>query len=158
MSRESTVGVILGMLAIGAVVAFALGGTSVETTVLPPVSLGDPQDVEPTAAVITAMRKSEGFSIFGLELGGTTHYLSVQFYETPGCWEVVSFGELWPTSFEECSGAVAIAGEISGIGNTGTGESMISVDVEVPEACYVAVARGGTWPSTASACVIEQDR
>ena len=158
MSRETNVGVILGVLVVGALVMFALRSTSTETEVLPSVTLGDPQDVEPTAAVITEKHESGGFSILGLRFGHTTYRMSVQFYDAPGCWEVVRFGEPWPTPFQDCTSRVAITGEISGIGNIATGESIIGVDVEVPEDCYQAVARGETWPPTAPACTHAPDR
>ncbi len=159
MSRETNVGVILGVLVVGALVMFALQSTSTETEVLPSVTLGDPQDVEPTAAVITEKHESGGFSILGLRFGRTTYRLSVQIFDAPGCFEVVSFGEPWPTPFQDCTSSVSITGEISGIGTTARGAStIIEVNVEVPEDCYQAVALGETWPPAAPACTHAPDR
>ena len=158
VSRETNAGLIVGVLVVGALIVLALRSTSTETEVLAPVTLGDPQDVEPTAAVITGKHESGGFSILGLRFGHRTYRLSVQFYDAPGCFEVVSFGDSWPTPFQDCSSGVSITGEISGIGNTATGESIIGVDVEVSEDCYQAVAPGEMWPPAAPACTHAPDR
>ena len=157
MSRATNTGLIVGVLVVGALIMLALLSTSTETEVLSPVTLGDPQDVEPTAAVITGKHESGGFSMLGLRFGHWTYHLSVQFYDAPGCFEVVSFGDPWPTPFQDCSSAVPITGEVSGIGNTATGASIIGVDVEVPEDCYQAVAPGETWPPAAPACTVPAD-
>ena len=58
VSRETNAGVIIGVLVVGALIIVALRSTSTETEVLPSVTLGDPQHVEPTAAVITGKHES----------------------------------------------------------------------------------------------------
>ena len=151
VSRGSNTGVIVGVLMVGALIVFALRSVSTETEVLPPVTLGDPQD-GPAAAVVVGKHQSGGISILGLRFGRTTYRMSVQFFTAPGCIELVRFGDRWPTPFEECSSTVPIRGEISGGGTAATGESIINVDVEVPEDCYESVARGESWPPAAPAC------
>ena len=152
MSRETNVAVIVAVIVVGALALLAGRSTYIETEVLPSVTLGDPQDVEPNAAVITGKHQTGGFSIAGLRFGHTTYRISVQFFAGPGCHELVDHGEPWPTPYQDCASAVPITGSISGLGNTGTGESIIGVDVEVAEDCYKAVALGENWPPPAPPC------
>ena len=152
VSRAANSGVIVGVLVVGALIVFALRSVSTETEVLTPVTLGDPQDAGPAAAVVIGKHQSGGISILGLRFGRTTYRMSVSFFAAPGCIGLVDFGDRWPTPFEECFSSVPITGEVSGGGSASTGESIISVDVEVPEDCYEAVARGESWPPAAPAC------
>ena len=153
MRRETNAGVIVGVLVVGIVIVFALRSTSTETTVLEPVSLGDPQDFEPTEALVIGKRETGGFSIVGLQFGHVTYRISVQFFAPPGCFERVDSGDPWPTAFAECASAVPVTGNVAGRGTTATGESIIAVEFEVPDECYEAVARGDSWPSAAPGCV-----
>jgi hypothetical protein len=149
------VGVVIGALLIGALLSLAGLSTSTETQALPAVTLGDPQDVEPTTAVITEKRQNGGFSIAGLRFGHTTYRIRVQFYAAPGCYELVDFRVPWPAPHQDCASDVPITGTISGLGIAATGESVIGVDVDVGEDCYKAVARGDTWPPATRTCSVE---
>lgn len=129
-------------------------GTS-EIEYLPSVTLDDPQDLGPSAmsaAVVLGTDQSGGSSFLWLDLGSKTYSVTVQFYAPPGCFELVEFGDQWPVPYPECSSDIPVAGEVTGLGNTPTGESMVAVDVEVARDCFDNVARGSSWPPAVSAC------
>lgn len=52
----------------------------------------------------------------------------------------------------ECASPVPIAGVISGGGITPTGETIVTVDVEVSGDCYDTIIVGDEWPPRATAC------
>ncbi len=151
MNRISNASIIVVVLVLAAAVVLALRPGSTETEVLPDVPLPDPLD-DPAGAVVVGLYESGGFSLLGLQFGTVTRTLSVQFHAAPGCFDHASFGDPWPTPFEECSSAVTIEGTISGGGIAPTGETIVSVDVEVPGDCYDTVSRGDRWPLSAAVC------
>jgi hypothetical protein len=152
VSRESIAAGILGALVVGVLVVVALAPNSTTSEVLPPITLEDPESVEPNAAVVVAKHESGGSSIFGFTISRTTHFVHVQFFDEPQCHAVVSSGEAWPTSHEECSSTVPVRGEVSGIGITATGRSIIGVELGVSGTCYDAVTPGDSWPTSAPEC------
>jgi hypothetical protein len=154
MNRISNTSIIVAVLVLAAVVALALRPGSTETVVFPDVPLPDPVD-DPAGAVVVGRHESGGFSLFGLQLGTVTRTVTVQFHAAPGCFDHASYGDPWPAPFAECSSAVAIEGTISGGGIAPTGETIVSVDVEVPGDCYDAVRRGDRWPFSAAECSAE---
>jgi len=144
-------GILVVVLVLAAVAVLALRPGSTQTEVLPAVPLPDPLD-DPAGAVVVGLHESGGFSLFGLQFGTVTRTLSVQFHAAPGCFDHTSFGDPWPAPFAECSSAVTIEGTISGGGNAPTGETIVSVDVEVPSECYDTISRGDRWPLSAAVC------
>ena len=148
---------VLAGVAVLVVGLLALRPGTVEIQHLPPVTLGDPQDVGPSgtsAGVVIAKNQSGGTSLLGLRFGRTTYRVRVQFYAPPGCFGLVEFGDQWPAPFAECSSDIPVAGEVTGLGNAPTGESIIGVDVEVTEACFAEVATGTSWPPNVLACTV----
>jgi hypothetical protein len=152
VSRESIAAAILGALVVGVLVVVALAPNSTTSEVLPPITLEDPESVEPNAAVVMEKHESGGSSIFGFTIRRTSHFVRVQFFDEPGCHAVVSSSEAWPTSHEECRSTVPVRGEVSGIGITATGQSIIGVDIEVSGTCYDTVTPGDSWPTSAPEC------
>jgi hypothetical protein len=151
MSRISNGSIIVGVLVIAAALGLGLRPGSTETVFLSEVPLPDPVD-DPAAAVVVGMYETGGFSLFGLQIGAVTHTVTVSFHAAPGCFDHASFGDPWPTPFEECSSTVTIEGIISGGGTEYTGDTIVSVDVEVPDDCYDTVNRGDPWPFSAAEC------
>ncbi len=154
---NSEVKPILAVVAVVAVVilaVMALRGTSIETEVLPPVDVGTPGDTVPdggpVARVISKV-ETPGRSFLWFRMSDPSYEVTVQFFAPPGCSGSVSFDDPWPTSDPSCATDVPVAGTVSGVGTTQTGESIIAVDVEVDPECFAAVERGDYWPS-ASAC------
>jgi len=96
--------------------------------------------------VVTGKTQSGGTSIFGIHFGHVTYRVSVQLIAAPGCFASVNFGDLWPTSLEECSVEASVEGEISGGGTAATGDSIIEVVFEVPRQCFDITAVGDMWP------------
>jgi hypothetical protein len=143
---------VLGFVVVAALV-MGLRFTTTETGVLPPVTLPDPGE-EPAAAVIVGRHQSGGMSFFGLSLGTITRTLEVQFYAPPGCVDVIAQDEPWPIAHPACAVDVPISGTISGRGIAPTGETIVSVAVDVSRDCYDAVALGDRWPP-AGECAIE---
>jgi len=152
MSRESIAATILGAIVVGVLIVVALAPGSTTIGVGPPIELDDVESLGLNAAVVSAKRESGGSSIFGFTIGRTSHLVAVQFFEDPGCHAVVSSGEPWPTPHEECRNTVPVSGEISGIGITATGQSIIGVELEVSGTCYDTVTPGDSWPTSAPEC------
>jgi hypothetical protein len=152
MSRESIGAAILGTLVVGAliVVALAPGTTTIE--IRPFIELDDVESSGPSAAIVIANHESGGSSIFGFTIRRTSHFVSVQFFDEPGCHAVVDAGEPWPTPYEECTSAMPVSGEISLTGITATGQSIIGVEFEVSGTCYETVTPGDSWPTSAPEC------
>ena len=121
--------------------------TTTETETHPPVTLPDPTDE--SAAIVIGRHKSGGFSLFGLQFGSVTSTIDVQFYAPPGCRDLVATGDAWPVAHPECAVPIAISGVVSGGGIAPTGETIMTVSLEVDRACYDAVALGDAWPPAA---------
>jgi hypothetical protein len=153
MSRESIAGVLIGTLVVGILVVVALAPGSTTTVVLPPIEFDVTESGGPNAAVVISKNESGGSSILGFRIGRTSYLVHVQFFDEPGCHAVVSSGERWPTSHEECRSTVPVRGQVSGIGIAPTGRSMIGVEVEVSDTCYETVTPGDAWPTSAPECV-----
>jgi hypothetical protein len=151
VNRVSNASIIVVILVLAAAVSLGLRPGSTESGFLSSVPLPDPLD-DPAGAVVVGQYETGGFSFFGLQLGTATRTVRVQFHAAPGCWDHASSGDPWPTPFEECSSPVTIEGTISGRGIAPTGETIVSVDVEVPGDCYDAISSGDRWPSTVAAC------
>jgi hypothetical protein len=152
MSRESIAAAILGALVVGVLVVVALAPNSTTTEVGPLIELDDVESLGLNAAVVITKHESGGSSIFGFTIRRTSHLLRVQFFDEPGCHAVVSSGEAWPTSHQECRSTVPVRGEISGIGITATGQSIIGVELEVSGTCHDTVTPGDPWPTSAPEC------
>jgi hypothetical protein len=150
-NRVSNTSTIVVVLIVAAVLALALRPGSTETEVLPEIPLPDPGD-DPAAAVVVGLTESGGFSLLGIQFGTVNHVVGVQFYAGPGCFDLASVDDPWPTPFEECSALLAIEGTISGGGIALTGEAIVVVDVSVPGDCFEAISRGDRWPPAADAC------
>jgi hypothetical protein len=152
VSRESIAAAILGALVVGVLVVVALAPNSTTTEVGPPIELDDVESLEPNAAVVTAKHESGGSSIFGFTIRRTNHFVRIQFFEEPLCHAVVSSGEAWPTSHKECRSTVPVRGDVSAIGITATGQSIIGVELEVSGTCHDTVTPGDPWPTSAPEC------
>ena len=132
----------------------ALRPSSTETGELRAVTLGDPQDLGTSgnpAAVVIGKNQSGGRSLLGIEFGQRNR-LSVQFYAPQGCSDLIDFGEQWPAPYNECTSAVPVTGAISGLGTAATGESIVTVDVEVTQDCFDDVTIGSPWPPAVATC------
>jgi hypothetical protein len=147
---------VLGGLALVAVVGVAaLAPNSTETQVFPGVPVGDPPapgTPEASTAVVVGKRTSGGTSLLGLHFGRRIYRVNVQFFAPPGCWQRIDFGDRWPTSEDECSSDVVVEGEVTGLGNAPTGESIVFVDVDVVRDCFDVVTAGVAWPTDLPAC------
>ncbi len=152
MSGRDSVGLIVGLLLLGAVLFFSLTGTRTETSVFSPTL--NAEDLEFDDALITGKSQSGGTSIFGMHFGKTTYYAHVLLIAGPGCFELAETGNPWPAPIEECSSPVAITGEISGGGVATTGDSLIEVVVEVDASCYAEVVGGELWPPKEADCTV----
>jgi len=153
---------VLGGLALVAVVGVAaLAPNSTETQVFPGVTIGDPPDPgtpEASSAVVVGKQASGGTSLFGLQFGRRTYRVTVQFFAAPGCHQRIDFGDRWPTSVDECSSDVVVEGEVTGLGNAPTGESIVFVDVDVVRDCFDGVAAGVAWPTDLPACLDDRSQ
>jgi hypothetical protein len=152
----AALGVMGGIALVVVIGVLALGPGSTETEVFPDVTLGDPSDLGASGAspaVVVGKHKSGGTSLFGLRFGRETYRLSVQFFTSPGCWPLVDFGDRWPAPFDECLSDVAVEGQVTGLGNAPTGESIVAVDVEVVRDCFDGVTAGASWPPDTPACL-----
>jgi hypothetical protein len=157
VSRDTSAGltvgaVLLGVLALGALIVVSLAGTRTETSVS--TVTVDPEDMEPGDALITSKSESGGTSIFGLHFGQTTYVARVWLITAPGCSDLVESGDPWPAPFDRCSSPVAITGEVAGEGVASTGESLIEVAIEVNAQCYAAVVGGEPWPPEGADCAV----
>lgn len=145
---------IVAVVAVIVMAVMALRGTSIDTEVHPPVDIGTPGDTVPdggpVARVISKL-ETPGRSFLWFRLSDPSYEVTVQFFAPPGCSGSVSFEDPWPSSDPSCATDVPVAGIVSGIGTTQTGESVIAVDVQVNPECFAAVAPGDYWPP-ASAC------
>jgi len=150
-NRVSNTSIIVVVLIVAAALALGLRPGSIETEVLPDIPLPDPRD-DPAAAVVVGLTESGGFSLLGIQFGTVNHVVSVQFYAGPGCRDLASFDDPWPTPYEECAAPIDIAGTLSGGGIAQTGETIVVVDVAVPGDCFEAISRGDRWPPAADAC------
>ena len=157
MSPPGNTGLILVIVVALAAAAFALRPTTTETEVLPPISLPDPGE-EPAAAVVIALRESGGFSLLGFAVGEVTRTGTVQFYAPAGCHEQLTTGDPWPAPIAQCTSPVSIEGTVSGGGIAATGESIVTVDVDVKKDCYASLAAGDTWPPATTACSVHIKR
>lgn len=106
----------------------------------------------PGVAVIASVRASGGFSIFGIRLTDPTYFAEVQFVTEAGCAGLVESGDPWPTPHSQCPGPAEIAGEVSGLGRTASGDALIGVRIEVPKACHRALTPGMGWPPDLQEC------
>jgi hypothetical protein len=137
------VGVIVGM------VFFGLYWSRVEVVqdkrpVIPPPESG--------AAVVAFVRESGGFSPLGVRIADSTHYAEVQFLTGPGCTALLHSGDPWPTGYTQCSSPVKIVGQVSGLGVTASGESLVGVELTVARACFELLKPGMDWPPTLPQC------
>jgi len=151
---------ILAIVAAAAVlvlVALMITGGRTETTVLPPVALPPPGEVGPTGypiAVVMSTRQDQETAFLGL-LKGKSHYLvGVQFYAPSACSNLVVQGEPWPTPDVDCSSEVPVSGIVTGLGVARTGETIVLVEVETSEECFMALERGDTWPPDVPMCAL----
>lgn len=148
--------VVVGITVIVILGFVALRPGTTEIHAFPEVSLGDPGDLQPSGApiaVVTGKKQSEGTSILGMKFGRETYRVSVHFYASPGCLPLIDFGDSWPAPFVECEGDLTIEGEVSGLGNAPSGETMVLVDVDVASDCFDAVSRGSFWPADVHECI-----
>ena len=154
---RSTAGLIVVGIALVVIFGFvALRPGATEIQVFPEVPLGDPGDLQPSGApiaVVTGKKQSEGTSILGMKFGRETYLVSVHFYTSRGCLPLIDFGDSWPAPFVECKADLIIEGEVSGLGNAPSGETMVVVDVDVGRDCFDAVSRGSFWPPDVPACI-----
>ncbi|MGA9598518.1 MAG: hypothetical protein WBV06_20345 [Acidimicrobiia bacterium] len=156
MNREiKPILAIVASAAVLVLVGLAFLGGSTKTTILPTVELPPPGDVGPTGApiaVVISTHQDQETSFFGL-LRGPKHYIAgVQFYAQSGCLRLLADGDPWPASAAECSTDVPISGVVRGLGVAATGETIVLVDVEVSEECFVALDPGNTWPPDLTTC------
>ena len=145
-----------GLVLVAVVGVAALAPNSTETQVFPSVTIGDPPapgTPEASTGVVVGKRTSGGTSLLGLHFGRQTYRVSVQFFAPPGCWQLIDYGDRWPTSADECASDVDVDGEVTGLGNAPTGESIVLVDVDVVRDCFEAVTAGVAWPTDLSACL-----
>ena len=150
--KTSPVYWILVVLIAVALLILALRPGRTETEVLPPLDLPPPAETDPDEGFVISRFRTGGTSIFGIEFGSWENRLEVQFYAPEGCIDIARAEGMWPTSASECATPIDIAGEVGGGGVTATGESIITVIVNVSRDCYEATPRGATWPLTSPDC------
>jgi hypothetical protein len=122
---------------------------STEVVVDDATPIAPPED---GSAVIGSLRESGGFSLFGLRITDSTHYVEVQFITEPGCSLLVDPGDPWPTPYPQCSSPVGIVGKVGGLGTTMSGDSLVGVQIKVPGYCYDLLERGMAWPPDHPEC------
>ena len=105
-------------------------------------------------ALVAGLRKSGGWSLFGVDITNSTSYVEVRFLTDPGCSGLLRSGDPWPASFPQCSGPLKIVGKVRGLGVTPSGDSIVGVEFEVPRACFELLGRGMVWPIPDPECSI----
>lgn len=107
---------------------------------------------ESGAAVVDVVRESGGFSPLGVRIADSTHYAEVQFLTEPGCSALLHSGDPWPSGYEQCPSPVSVVGQVSGLGITASGESLVGVEFKVTRACFDLLRPGMGWPPTLPEC------
>jgi hypothetical protein len=137
------------MAAIGLVVLALRGGTAT-------IVVDDHPPVDPPAdgsAAIVTLRAPGGLAPLGIRLIDPTHAVEVQFLAGPGCSQLLTSGEAWPTDVPQCATGVDVTGTIGGLGTTASGQSIVGVTFPVSRSCYEQLEVGMAWPTGYAECV-----
>jgi hypothetical protein len=133
---------------IGVVILGMNGGTVRVVTdphpVIPPAESG--------AAVVAALRQSGGRSLLGIRLADSKNHVEVEFLTDPGCSGRLHSGETWPTGYAQCSSQVRVVGQVSGLGTTASGASLVGIEFEVTRSCFDLLTPGMGWPPAIPDC------
>jgi hypothetical protein len=140
----------LVVVIVGAII-FGLHGGKVEVV---PDTRPVIQPPQSGAAVVAFLRTSGGHSLFGLRIVDSTHLAEVQFLTGPGCSALLYSGDPWPTDHAPCASPVKVAGHVSGLGNTASGDSLVGVEFTVTRACFELLKPGMSWPPTIAECTV----
>ena len=159
MNRGTVALMVIGGIALVALIAAVLGGTTTQISFAPAELQACPRDGAPAACVVGKSASDPGgLSIFGITLfaNEVTYRVMVQVQSTRDCVERV-YGvdrvERWPPSLAECANDFTRPGQIAGIGALGpSGRQALMIEVEVSEDCYLAVVSGRAWPADEPAC------
>ena len=152
MSRELSAALVAGLVLAAAVLALGLGlGGSSERGENPFAQLAD-GPTELGEGVVVGKAATGGLSIFGMRFRSQTYSADVQLLAEAGCALSLKGGDPWPSTREECASDVPVAGEIVGLGQTATGESIVGVRVELTRDCYDALTPGDLWPPDRPGC------
>ena len=159
MNRGTSVLIVIGAIALVALIAAVLGGTTTQISFAPAELQACPRDGAPAACVVGKSASDPGgLSIFGTTLFATEviYRVAVQVQSTRDCVERV-YGvdrvERWPAPFAECASDFTRPGQIAGTGALGpSGGQALMIEVEVSEDCYLAVVSGRAWPEDAPVC------
>ena len=140
---------VLALLVVGAVVLALRPGTT-------EVTVDDSPPVQPPAdgtAVIATMRAPGGLALFGMQIIDPTHTIEVAFLTGPECSALLTPGDSWPTSHQECASQVDVAGEVGSLGVTNTGRSLVGVTLTLSGDCFDLLERGMAWPPGLPECL-----
>ncbi len=159
MNRSTIVVIVIGGIALVALIAAVLGGTTTQIGGGLAELRACPRDGAPAACVVgKSANDPGGLSIFGTTLfaNEVTYRVMVQVQSTRDCVERV-YGvdrvERWPPSFAECANDFTRPGQIAGTGALGpSGAQALMIQVEVSEDCYLAVVSGHGWPENEPRC------
>ena len=94
----------------------------------------------------------EGLTILGLDFRPAEYHVDVMFTVPAECRAQVEGSQTWPIGGGDCAGPAFLVGTIAGSGRTALGDTIVSVRIDVAEACYSAVEPGMDWPPPVPAC------
>lgn len=162
MNQNVVAGVVVGFMALVAVVALAAGvGGSTTTTGGSMSGTATRQDSAPMEAIqvalsegrgaVTGTFESVGFSLFGINFGGSRYEVHVGLVAPPECIEQNEAGADVVIDSGVC-GSLPGSGLVSGGGRTVDGVEWVIVRVDVPRQCFEVVSTGDAWPSDAAEC------
>ena len=153
MTREAATVLVLGGIALAAVIALVFGLGGLQST-SEPARVQPPATPPATGAAVSGLTADEGLSILGLRLRPAVYRVQVEFLLAGECLSRLDFGASWPVDDRACASDVQIEGTISGLGNAATGDTIVIVEREISEACFDALnaSSGGPWPPATDAC------
>ena len=159
MNRSTIVVIVIGGIALVALIVAVLFGTTTQIGFGTAELVACPRDGAPAACVVGKSASDPGgLSIFGITLfaNEVIYRVQVQVQSTRECVERVSGVdrvERWPAPFAECASDFTRPGQIAGTGALGpSGRQALMIEVEVSEDCYLAVVSGRGWPENEPGC------
>ena len=158
-------GVVVVFLALLALVALVVGGLGTTTTTTTTGGSGsgvaERRESAPMEAIDAALHEgrgavinkfeSVGFSLFGINFGGSSYEVHVGLVAPPECIEQDDRGVEEVVTLGAC-GELPASGQVSGGGTTMDQVMWVIVRVETSRECFEVVGEGDTWPSEAVEC------
>lgn len=151
MNQNAIAGVVVGLMALVAVVALAagLGGS---TSVSYDSGSEVPSPTEGEGGLVYGKHETGGLVLFGMEFNPRDRWLSVGFVAPDECMAQDDEGEDIVTASGDC-GELPAWGVAEGGGRTIDGVEWVQVRVDVSRKCFEVVGVGDKWPSEAAECV-----